>query len=45
MFSSNRNDCIASTHNFRIVFMLFFLETVFKNALDAFKRQCFGGYK
>ena len=23
MFSSNHNDCIASTHNFRIVFILF----------------------
>ena len=37
MFSSNRNDCIASTHNFRIVFILFSLETVSKNALDELK--------
>ena len=33
-----------STHHFRIVFKLFSLETVFKNALDEFKMQCFEGY-
>ena len=41
MFSLNLNDYIASTHHFRIVFILFSLETVFKNALDEFKRLCF----
>ena len=28
MFSSNLNDCIASTHHFRIAFILLSLETV-----------------